>query len=372
MKQKSLHILFLLLFCASVSVQAQNYASLRLQMLGEMMPAKSIPAKDSIFRCTKILQGKMFTVNYSETHEVEHLGVSLFSREMKELINSPVCNFIERIMLDLLLHEKQGKLQNKLDEFGITLANTGIRGEPVKNLAKLLNAMKEPVQFRLNHNDKRYQALWFFEDSNGLEMIFPANRELIFGTNKKESDYQLNETLSVQHCADSLATPYCFPETSLDSVHAETGFYVRRGSFFMLKQLNSERLCVKDTNNRFCPVVDAFYPEISLKNLLLTPQLLSTLKLHVKHRMYGGFTPEFTISLNDFTCFFQDECESYCFAERTEKGLLEATLILHSSMYNYIHMLFITANPETLFQADGVLEAEFSTNIPQDNIKRMF
>jgi hypothetical protein len=274
-------------------------------MLGEMMPAKSIPAEDSIFRCTKVLQEKMFTVNYNERNEIEHLGVSLFSAEMKDLISKPVCDFIERIMLDLLLHEKQGMLQDKLEEFSITLVNTGFRSAPVKNLTKLLNTMKEPVQFQLNHHEKKYQALWFFENDNGLELIFPANRELIFGTNKRESDSQLTETLPLQHCADSLATPYFFPETSLDSIHKGTGFYLRRGRFFTLKQLNSEQLCVKDTNNRFYPVFDARYPEISLKNLLLTPQLRSTLKLHVKHRIYGRFTPEFTMSPTTSPVFFR-------------------------------------------------------------------
>jgi hypothetical protein len=364
-----------MLFCANVSLHAQSYFSSRLQMIGEMLPARSIPAKDSAFRCAKVLQNKLLTVSYNEKNEIDHLGVSLFSRETKKLINSPVCDFIERIMLDLLLHEKQGMLQDKLEEFGITLTDTGIRGEQVKSLAKLLNTMKEPVQFQLNHNGKKYQALWFFKDgNNGLEMTFPANRELIFGTNKKESDSQLTETLSGsgQHCVDSLTAPYLFPETSPDSIHSETGFYVRRGGHFALKQLNSEQLCVKDTNSLFYPVFDARYPEISLKNLLLTPQLRSTLKLHVKHRTYDRFTPEFTILLNDFTCFFQDECESYCFAERSGEDLVEATLILHSSRYNYIHMLFVTASPEALFMPDSILEADFSTNIPQDNIKSMF
>ncbi|MDR0606625.1 MAG: hypothetical protein LBG80_20330 [Bacteroidales bacterium] len=371
MKQKKLYILFIL-FYATTFVQAQNYASLRLQMLGEMMPARSIPNKASIFSCTKILYGKMFTVNYNEKGEIEHLGVSLFSNETKELINKPICNFIERILLDLLLHEKQGMLQNKLNEFRITLANVGINGEPVKNLSKLLNTMKEPVQFKLNYDNKKYQVLWFFENLNGLEMTFPANRELIFGTNKVESDSQLSETLPVQHCIDSVTMHYYFPETSLDSIHAGTGFYVRKGSFFMLKQLNNDQLCRKDTDNRFYPVFDARYPEISLKNLLLTPQLRSTLKLHIKHRMYGRFTPEFTMSLNDFTCFFQGEFESFCYVDRTNKGLLEATLVLHNRQYNYIHMLFITANPDALFNPNSILEAGFSTNIPQDNIKSLF
>jgi hypothetical protein len=371
MKQKGLYIL-LLLFYANVSLQAQSYASLRLQMLAEMMPAKSIPVKDSIFQCTKVLQGKMLTVNYSEKQEIEHLGVSLFSNEIKELINQPLCNFIERILLDLLLHEKEGMLQRKLNEFHITLTNTGIHTESVKSLAKLLNTMKEPVQFQINQYDAQYQALWIFENSNGFEITFPANRELIFGTNKVESDTQLSEILSVQRCTDNAEARYYFPETSLDSIHATTGFHVREGDFFILKQLNNDQLCIKDTNNRFYPVFDARYPEISLKNLLLIPQLGSTIKLHLKHRMYGKFTPEFTMLLNDFTCFFQDGFEKFCYVELTDKDVLEATLALHNKQYNYIHILFITVDPETLFKADGVLQADFSTNIPQDNIKSLF
>jgi hypothetical protein len=354
-------------------LQAQSSVSLRLKMLGEMMPAKSIPARDSVFSCAKVLQNKMFTVNYNAKQEIEHLGVSLFSSETKELINKPVCDFIERILLDLLLHEKQRMLQGKLDEFHITLTNTGFRGGAVKNLASLLNTMKDPVQFSLNHEDKNYSALWVFESGNGLEMTFPANRELIFGTNKTESDSLLSENLSVQHCADSLTTPDCFIETPLDSVHAETGFFIRQGGFFVLKQLNNNQLYCQDENGKFYPVFDYCYPEISLKNLLLISQLKSTLQLHIKHRTYSSFTPEFTVLLNDFTCFFDNEFEKHCFVERNMKtGILEATLILHDRRYNYIHMLLVNADSETLFKANGILQADLSTNIPQDNIKNMF
>jgi hypothetical protein len=98
----------------------------------------------------------------------------------------------------------------------------------------------------------------------------------------------------------------------------------------------------------------------------------SALKLHIRHRTYGRFTPEFTMSLNDFVCFFQDGFENFCYVERTDKGILEASVALHNKQYNYIHILSIKVDPETLFRTDGTLEADFSTNIPQDNIKSLF
>jgi hypothetical protein len=368
--KKTLITLILCFYTVGVA-QAQSYSSLRLQMLGEMMPAKSIPEKDSVFECIKLLRGKQFTVTHNAKGEIEHLGVSLFSTETKALISLPICNFIERMMLDLLLHEKQGKLQNKLDEFKITLTKAGFLHEPINNLSGLLNNMQEPVQFSLYHEDKFYKVTWTFADYTGLEMTFPANRELIFGVNKKEADMSLNEALPQKHCTDTVSEKDFFSGTLSDTIDKKTGFSVRNGNYFIVKPLNNNQVYYKDANDKCHLVFDVSYPEISLKNLLLNPQMKSSLQLHVKHRMYGGFTPEFTTSLNDFTCFFQNGFDSYCFAERNKKGILEATLILHNRKYNYIHMLFVTVAPETLF-SNGVLKAEFSTNIPQDNIKNLF
>jgi hypothetical protein len=370
--KKYLTINILLPFCVCLSLQAQSYASLRLQMLGEMLPAKSIPAKDSVYSCLKVLQGKFLTVNYNAKNEINHLGVSLFSNETKALINKPICDFIERIMLDLLLHQKQGLLQNKLDEFHITLDKTGINAQKVKNLALLLNNMNEPVKFSLMQEEKRYIVAWEFADNNGLRMIFPANRELIFGTNKKESDLSLNENLNLRHCTDNLENQQYMADFEIDSINVKTGFYNYAGNYFILKQLNNDILYAKNTTNRFIPVFDKNFPEISLKNLLLNTQLKGSQQIHIKHRMYGRFTPEFTMPLSDFTCFFEKEYTSYCFVERNKDGVLEGTLILHNSRYNYIHLLSVTVSTETLFNGKGVLQGDFTTNIPQDNIKNLF
>jgi hypothetical protein len=212
---------------------------------------------------------------------------------------------------------------------------------------------------------------WEFENGNGLVMTFPANRELIFGTNKKESDLSLNENLNLQHCADSVERQSYFTENQVNKIDEQTGFYLKEGSYFTLRQLNSDILCTKDSIDRFFPVFDKRFPEISLKNLLLKA-LGNPLKIHIKHRMYGRFTPEFTMPLNDFTCYFQKEYQSYCFVEQGKNDVLEGTLILHNSRYNYIHLLTVTVSPATFFGGEGVLQGDFTTNIPQDNIKSLF
>jgi hypothetical protein len=352
------------LLYTTVSLQAQSYVSLRLQMLGEMLPVKSIPVKDSIFHCTKVLQGKQLMVNYNDKNKIKHLGVSLFSRETKDLINKPVCDFIERIFLDLLLSQKTVALSKKLSEYQIDITEiNALKRTPVKDLSALLNQMKEPVQFMLTHTDKQYTAIWTFENG-GLEMTFPANRELIFGTNKEESDLLLNEDLSKNICSNE-SEKILFSVDLIDTVNDR---YIRRGANFMIRQLDNDIVCRRDTDG-FYPVLDNNLPDISLKNLLLLP-LKSDRRMKIKHRVYGNFTPEFTLSVNDFVCFFRQEFISYCFVEN-RNGVLEATLVLHNQQYNFIHLLSVKIPVEN-WNENGILQAELFTNIPQDNIKSMF
>ena len=335
-----------------------------------MMPAKSIPQKDSVFYCGKVLAGKDLVVNYNEKNEISHLGVSLFSAESKGLINKDVCDFIERIMLDFLLNQQQGALQRKLDEYKITLTTTNLQGrQSVKNLSALLNTMKDPVSFILQRSEKEYFAVWKFENGTGLEMNFPANRELIFGTNKKEAEFVLNSELSKKNCLTDSVLRYPF-ETQMYMLKSED-LFVKEDNYFVLKELNNQQVFRQDKNKNFVLLFDKNFPEMSLKNLLLTPQMQSNLKLRIKHRMYGGFTPEFEIKLTDFTCFFKDQTKSYCFVEQ-ENGKLSAHLVIHSQQYNYIHLLLITCDLQEIFKENGVLKAEFYTHIPQDNIKSLF
>jgi len=231
--------------------------------------------------------------------------------------------------------------------------------------------MKEPVNFTLQHSEKEYTAIWQLDNGTGLEMTFPANRELIFGTNKKEAEFVLNSELSKENCTPDSTVRYNFSQDQMQMLYDNVeDLFVMPSNYFILKQLNNQRVFRQDTDKSFVLLFDKKYPEISLKNILLSPAQ-SDLMLHIKHRMYGGFTPEFDIKLTDFICFFKDKAHIYCFVEK-ENNTLNAYLIIHSQEYNYIHLLLITCDSNEIFKENGVLNAEFYTHIPQDNIKSLF
>lgn len=362
--------------CVVYAVQSQTYSSVKLSEIGEYLPAKCLPPTDSIFDCRQIISGKSLSIKYNSKKEIEHLGVSLFSPEMKEMINLPVCNFIERFLLELLLQKTTAAITQRLDEYSVSIEGKNIGGQKsihsVQSISAVLNKMQGTVKFLLQQEGTNYTAIWELPNNEIFTITFPASRELIFGTNKKESDRKLGELLTESHCSKIKNETYRITPDDVKPASFDKAVFERRGSFFMLPKLNSDKYYYCDADKNFYPLNADNYPAVSLKNLLLIPQLNTTLRLHLTHRQYGNFTPEFDIKLCDFICFFQSGFDSYCHVENPESGVLQATIILHNKAFNYIHLLNITTDTGTIFQENGILNAELYSNIPQHNIKNLF
>jgi hypothetical protein len=353
---------------------AQSFASKKLSEIGELMPKSSLPASDSIFTCLPIVNGKQLVIQYNNKKEIEHLGVSLFSPETKKIINDPVCSFIERLMLELLLQKNSDDVAKKLQEYNITIEEksllAGVSQTPT--LQKLLDKLQPPLQFMLHQEEATYYAGWQLNNGEQFTVSFPASRELIFGTNKKESDLSLSELLPKNRCDKKIDHFSIVTLDDLEVVPSNSNVFVRKGATFAFPEFDSHTYLKKNTDNSFFPVFDSNHPALSLKNLLLIKDINTTLKLHIKHKMYGNFSPEFEIAPSDFICFFQTEFDIYAHVDDSKQDVLNATVILYNRMYNYLHLLTIKTFVNKLFENNSVLDADFYSNIPQHNISNLF
>ena len=362
--------IFVFCLCFANSLQAQTFSSRKLTETGELFPKACLPPTDSIFNCPQITKGKSFIIRYNPKNEIAHLGVSLFSPETKEMINMPVCNFIERIMLELLLQKSQADLKSKLKGYKINLQRNGV--EYGKNnftsLSGLLDEIQYPTLFAIQ-KDSIYTAVWEFGNNDLFSLSFPASRELIFGTDKKESDQNIGESfVNEDNCVfTSVNAPVATSELSRIE---GTDLYLRKGDEFLIGQINSDSYYQR-SDSLYQPAFDAAYPVHSLANLFITKQH-SNLSLKITHRMYGGFTPEFTIPLEKFFCLFDAGFSTYCILQRSANNRIQVSVVLHNYEFNYIHLLRVQTAVEQLFAANGVLTADFYTNIPQHNLKSLF
>ena len=370
------HLIIILLFLIADYAQAQSYYSRKMEDLGSEIPQACLPQVDSIFDCPALVKGKSLIVNYNSNGEINHIGISLFSNETKLLINLPVCNFIERMMLELVLEEKKKNANALLYRYKMHVLKNGIEYETgfFTSIAAALDNISTPSEFGLLKEPERFSAVWNFNQSDRFVFSFPASRDLIFGTDKKESDEMLNKTL---FGGDRL----CFENKGmLDEVvseadlsfNAERNIYIRNGSEFILTMLNSNTYYKKE-GDVFELLFSKDYPAESLANLVQKNYGNEELdhQLHVTHKMYGNFSPDFDISLKELLCFFRDEYDIFTAVTSADAKEMKLTAVLHSKDYNFVHLLLIRTPVDNIFLKDGMMTADFYTNIPQHSIRSL-
>lgn len=361
--------ILLTLFYSASSLLPQAYESKKLADLGELFPKNCLPETDSIFNCPQIIQKKSLIICYNNKHEIKHLGISLFSPETKEIINQPVCNFIERMMLELALTQSATDISEKLRQYRINLKKNGVAFNSgyFTSLNSTLDDMQNPVQFSI-HKDSCYTVFWKYGDDDVLTMSFPISRELIFGTDKKESDQITGELFSEANCDTTTENSSGFVASDLKLLN-NSDLYLRKGSSFLASRINSDTYYQR-SGTKYQLVFNSEYPTESLANLLNTKQG-NSLMLKITHRMYGGFTPEFCIPLSRFLCMFNKGFSTYCIFKRQKLDKIQVSAVIHSNDFGYIHLLRIKATSRELFMDNGTLVADLYTNIPEYNLKNL-
>lgn len=346
-----------------------KYANRKLKQLSESLPSYRFPDRDTIMEVPEVIKGKSLIFLFNSKKELSHIGVSLFSDETKRLLDENICNFLERYFLELLQQKNTADVKRKLTEYHVTLTMDGqaFGQEGFTSVSSALQTMNMPANFALHHKEKRADAVWLF-GFHSLHMQFPLYRELIDGTDKKESDEELYHRLKI-----AVSHPVSLPDEKVarkDLQLKQGSIYVRSGERFMIKALSSDRYYVEEKGH-FVPVFQKQYPEYSMNNLFLTYRHGGDKMLSLTHRKYGHFTPEITIPLLNFLMFFEKEFVTVCHTGYNKQGELETIVVFNHKTLNYLHLLRVSVDKELLFAANPVLKADFYSNIPQHYINSL-
>lgn len=362
-------IILILLSSASIMKEEHRaFASRRLEDMAKRLPLRDIPSVDTIMEVPEFIKGKAIVFN-SNNNKVVHMGLSMFSRETKEMIGTDICNFLERYFLELLLLRDKTSIIRKLTEDHIELLLNGqeFGAENFSSLQEVMQNICMPVNFSLFHKDQHAEAVWMSVGMH-LQMKFPLYRELIDGMDKKESDEGVYNLLRVAVC-DSIYD--ADDDVSYENLVHKTGnVYVYKGETFMIKSLTSDRYYMEE-NGKYHLIFTPMYPEYSMNNLFLSYQNGAGKTLQITHRQYGYFTPEFTIPLNNFLACFKNDFLVACHTGYNKQNELETIVVFKHKILNYIHLLRVHVNKEKLFINSPVLKADFYSNIPQHYISSL-
>lgn len=344
----------------------------RIARIQEQLPCKPSQT-DTVIQCQQLGRDVSISVEHDRLGNLSHLGLHLFTPEMKQMSNPALCNCVERVMLEVLLMPTDSERAKFLKEYGMRLLYNGYPlGSPMfssfKNSLKLVSVSSKSSFMEL---ESGYEFRIFDDKDDALVLYFPKDREVIFGTDKKEQDDVMTQRLAL---GSGVKLSPKQPKTYTLKVTESQDMYRSPGQSFMIRQMSSEIFYVKN-GTEFKPVFEAQHPLESYTNLLLGQIADRNFVVDLTHKRYGLTPPRFNVDWASlFNTLATQGSECYAAARLIDDGkVLSGVLVVSHGSYGYIDLLTVNARIEDLF-APGTpeLKAYLFTNVPQNNLLNLF
>ncbi|MBR5716795.1 MAG: hypothetical protein IKX59_09440 [Bacteroidales bacterium] len=314
---------------------------------------------------------------YNAAGDLTHFGVAVFSPEIQQVLNPFLWRGIERILLRIALHGSEAERARWMKENGIRLFleacpyGSGL----FKSFGKAIPILENVTGVKVLEDYNRYRILITGgSDETTLRLSIPKERELIYGTDKKEEDER--QGLRLQSFKGK-ALPNPLP--SIDQVYATGNPEVWHtiGDVFYIDSLCADGYYEgKEPDENISPIWSQRFPKESVKNLMLGNVIPDSLTVEVMHRQYGGRFVTWRCDWATLLGGLRDEgvMEPFAAAQYIpEKGLLTGILVLRNTSFGFTHMLLVSIPLSQLgTDAPAELTALLYTNTPQHNVYSLF
>lgn len=295
-----------------------------------------------------------YNIKVDERMMVRHVGLTLFSEEVKQMGNSLILEFVERYFLQLEHPAPNCTADMMLHADGITFS---------KGSWKDIHHIGIATPFSLNYQLMRYTLSW---NSNGtlLSFSFPGKYQLIVGENLVEAEehlpYDIDTTIPLFH-----------PSVMASDLQSSSmqGYYIKKGAWYEAETINATTYFRKQDDNTFVPVIDAHFIEESVANILLCPAAAESFTYDITMHRYGFVEKRFSVPIRQWIDYCsQKGCSIYCGIESVNSKEVRATVIAVNLNLNFNHLLTITVPIETIEKGGGIVKAELNAFIPTHNI----
>ncbi|MBQ0056231.1 MAG: hypothetical protein KBT20_01130 [Bacteroidales bacterium] len=345
----------------------------RIARLQEKLPCQP-SVRDTVMQCPALGRGVSISVMHDAKGQLSHLGLHLFTPEMKRMVSPLLCNCSERILLELLLQKTEAERLTLLREDKVRLVLNGFPlGSPqFSSFPKVMQLLTESSRTSFVELDSGYELRITGNDDNTLVLAFPKDRELIFGTDKKEQDERMTELVALG--TEQRLSPRV-PAVSKLLPTDEPSVLKSAGSPFMIEQMTSTCYYRKETAGGVSVVFDRDHALQSFTNLLLGQVDKKDFLVDLTHKRYGLTPPRFNVDWASLFCtLVQPDVECFAAARYIENGqALSGVLIMSHGSYGYVDMLTVNVFVDQLFDdPKPQLRAYLFTNVPQNNIYNLF
>lgn len=337
MKQRIVHIAICLTAVLTITAQTQFRTS-ELRRLASMLSidTNQLPEGYSY----PVANGNQLTVHVTQ-NTIDHIGLHLFSTEIRSASSSPIFDFLERYFLQLKNPQKVKSAANMLrdDQFHF-----------IQGSLSSVDKIRVSDDFAFNNDNHRYTGTWSRQGRTILSVSFPVEYELISGENKIEAEENL------------------LSDIKRATIKLQKEDLERNDSY--INECFSNRLYHQQGKLVF----SCQHPVESLANLMLSTQMRGKYDLKVTQISYGFQKKVFQVPLRQWIAFCQNNgCQLYFGIENLdEKGKMSAVVIAVNQAENYNHVLTIDTTTEFLDSRKGIIEARLYPYVPTHNVMNMF
>lgn len=291
--------------------------------------------------CHLTANGVRLTVHQTE-QTIDHIGLYLFTEELRSMGKSPIFDFLERYFLQLKYPPHIKSMQNMIRDDQFIFLNGSL--ESVDNI--LLTD-----GFSFSYDNHRYLATWNRKDSTLLSVSFPVEYELISGENKIEAeDNLINDVRST-----NVAIPEGEPLIKKDHYLSENitnKLYLQNGML----------------------VASAQHPAESVANMMLSLQAEGDYQISITQISYGFKKKVFEVPLRQWIAFcLSHGCELYFGVEKiSDDGNFECVVMAVNAAENYNHVMTVLVPSDILEAKSGKIQARLYPYVPTHNVLNMF
>lgn len=283
-----------------------------------------------------------------------HIGLNLFSPEMKEGLDRKQLNFIESA-----LFAKSQKVDMDNSEL---LTITSGRINDFRNLSP-------DSACNVSHIDSRRMTAEWIIDGKEVAVSLPTNYDVIKAGSRSNIEQDFIDTVKEgglkRASFDEINMEYLEP-------YGENLYIIPGGSYI---NRNINRNTYFSDRNLMTPVWSPDYPLESFANLVLYPSEIYVdpeVDVTVVRHEYGD-KETFTAQLSQLLATAEGEgCMTFWGIEKYEDGILEGSIFTYNRHQGYDHVMKITCDPATVVNGEGTLKARVNLFIPTNNVKDMF
>ena len=291
--------------------------------------------------------------------EIDHVGKYLFPQEMKTAMRSPLPYFLERYLLTLQYPPTIKTIQQMLRDDQVSIEHGSIAS---------VAQIRADDEFSYNLTLNRYTVTWKRDGKRLLQLSFPADFELLYGTTQIEAEQQVESDIR-----NSTATEA--PKVNAEELTATTlpDYYLRKGSFYLAEDLNDNRYYHRDSTGAFQLVYSASHPLESAANMMTIGGKANGIDMEVTEILYGFQEKRFVVNAGQWIAYCQQSgCTLYYGTEKMDSAQIEATVVAVNTYGGYVHLLSVNI-PLSVFDGSGdTIHATLYPFIPTHNVRNLF